>query len=61
MFWTVSAGSWNAGIAVSATRAAKTLGMALGQPPGAMALMLATELLTRGRIAAGSGAVAHDG
>ncbi|GIF52152.1 hypothetical protein Afe04nite_66910 [Asanoa ferruginea] len=48
-------------VAISAADAAEALRVAAGQAPRAMALMLATELLTRGRVIAGGGAVAHGG
>jgi hypothetical protein len=43
----------------NAAQATQSLGVAPAQAPNAMALMLATELVTAGRIATGCGPITH--
>jgi hypothetical protein len=44
-----------------AAQATQALGVATSQAPNAMALMLATEFVSAGRIVAGCGPITHSG
>jgi hypothetical protein len=57
----VLSGGRRQGIARAVAQVSQALGVAAGESPGAMALMSAAELLPRGRVFSGCGAVTHSG